>query len=167
MNWSRVLSLFIAAAAMLTAGPGFAADPTATLTIHVQNLRSEGGILRLGVYDAARYPDDKSVPVVAADVPATGAETIITLHGIVPGTYAIETFQDVNANDMMDTTWLGIPLEPFGFSRDARPFLTKPDFGDVKFTLVAGENTQTLHLQSLGKPSPADRARDSVRARQR
>ena len=167
MNWSRVSCLFIAAAAIMPAGPGFAADPTATLTIHVQDLRAEGGILRLGVYDAARYPDDKSVPVASADVPASGFETVITLHGIAPGTYAIETFQDINANDKMDTTWLGIPLEPFGFSRDARPFLSKPDFGDVKFTLVAGENTQIIHLQNFTGTSPTEQARDALRARQR
>jgi uncharacterized protein (DUF2141 family) len=67
----------------------------------------------------------------------------------------------------MDMSWLGLPEEPFGFSRDAIPFLGKPSFDKVKFTLVAGENVQILHLQSLTEPSPADRARDAVRARQR
>ena len=59
-----------------------------------------------------------------------------------PGTYAIQTFQDVNSNDKMDTNWLGLPLEPFGFSHDAKPFLSKPSFDDVKFTVAAGENSQ-------------------------
>ena len=85
-----------------------------------------GGVIRLGVYDEAHYPDDSSTPIASADIPAIAGETVITLHGISPGVYAVETFQDVNANGKMDTTWIGIPLEPFGFSQDAVPFLSKP-----------------------------------------
>jgi uncharacterized protein (DUF2141 family) len=124
-------------------------------------------VLRLGVYDEARYPDDNSKPIVSADVAAVPGETIVTLHAIPPGTYAIQTFQDVNANDKMDTSWVGLPLEPFGFSQDATPFLSKPSFDNVKFTLAAGENSQVIHLQNSVKNSPADKARDAVRARQR
>ena len=77
-------------------------------------------MLRLGLYDQAGYPDDNSTPVASADVPAQLGETVITLTNIPPGSYAIETFQDINANNKMDTTWFGFPLEPFGFSRDAQ-----------------------------------------------
>ncbi len=126
-----------------------------------------GGVLRLGLYDAALYPDDNSKPIASADVPAIGGETVVTLHGVAPGTYAIEAFQDVNANNKMDTTWMGLPLEPFGFSQDAKPFLSKPSFDDVKFTLTAGQNSQVIHLQNSIKDSPANRARDAIRARQR
>jgi uncharacterized protein (DUF2141 family) len=121
--------------------------PSATLTIHIENV-SMGGTVRLGLYDRAGYPDDNSKPIASADVTAIEGETIVTLHDVPPGTYAIETYQDVNNNDRMDTTWLGLPLEPYGFSRDAHPVLSKPPFSKVKFILLAGEHSQTLHLQS-------------------
>ena len=140
--------------------------PLGDLTIRIENVLPAGGTLRLGVYDEARYPDDNSVPVASADVVAAPGETIITLHGIPPGIYAIETFQDVNSNGQMDTSWLGLPLEPFGFSLDATPFLSKPSFDDVKFVLSAGANSQVIHLQNSIKSSPADKARDAIRARQ-
>jgi uncharacterized protein (DUF2141 family) len=160
-------SILFAMAGMLLAGPARPqASATATLTVRVEGVLPAGGVLRLGLYDAARYPDDDSKPVAAADVPATSPETVITLHA-PPGVYAIQTFQDVNANDRMDTTWVGLPLEPFGFSRDAKPFLSKPSFDAVKFTLVAGENSQVLHLQNFSQSSPTNRARESIRARQR
>ena len=124
-----------------------APNPTATLTIRIENV-GRGGMVRLGLYDRAGYPDDKSAPIAAADVTAVEGETVVTLHDIRPGTYAIETYQDVNNNDKMDTTWLGLPLEPYGFSRDAQPVLSKPPFSKVKFALIAGEQSQTLHLQS-------------------
>ncbi len=117
--------------------PAQAQEP-ATLVIHVENISPKGGMLRLGLYDEAHYPDDNSTPVASADVPARLGETVITLTNIPPGTYAIEIFQDINSNSKMDTTWFGFPLEPFGFSRDARPFFSKPRFAQVKFELVPG-----------------------------
>jgi uncharacterized protein (DUF2141 family) len=166
MKWPGFGVLFSIAGA-LTAGPAWAAPATANLTIRVEDVLPAGGVLRLGVYDEASYPDDNSRPVASADVAAVPGETIVTLRAIPPGVYAIEAFQDVNANGRMDTSWIGLPLEPFGFSQDATPFLSKPSFGEVKFTLAAGENSQVIHLQNSVKSSPADRARDTIRARKR
>jgi uncharacterized protein (DUF2141 family) len=165
MRWSAFWILLSAAGA---AGPAWCAAPTAaTLTIRVENVLPDGGVLRLGLYDAARYPDDNSKPIASADVAAIGGETVVTLHGITPGVYAIQTFQDVNANDKMDTSWLGLPLEPFGFSQDVTPFLSKPSFDEVKFTLAAGDNSQVIHLQNTTTNSLSNKARDAIRTRQR
>jgi uncharacterized protein (DUF2141 family) len=139
---------------LLAAGaPARAQEPAraqdgATLVIHVQDVSPKGGILRLGLYDEARYPDDDATPVASADVHAQMGETVVTLNNVPPGTYAIETFQDVNCNHKMDTSWLGLPQEPFGFSRDAQPHLSKPGFARVKFEVIQGLNVQILHLQN-------------------
>ena len=143
------------------------AAQAADLTIHFENVLPAGGILRMGLYDQARYPDDNSTPIAAADVPAKAGETTVILRGIAPGVYAIQAFQDVNRNDKMDTSWIGLPQEPFGFSQDATPFLSKPSFDETKFTVTNGENVQVIHLQNSIKSSPASKARDAIRARQR
>ena len=151
MVW-KSFSVGASLAAVLAAAPAAAQPPVqpgaATLVIHVQDVSPRGGILRLGLYDEARYPDDDSTPVASADVRAASGETVITLKNVAPGTYAIETYQDLNSNDKMDTSWFGFPLEPFGFSRDARPRLSKPAFAQVKFELAPGMNVQTVHLQA-------------------
>ena len=136
-------------------GPALAAPPRAAaaadLVIHVRAVSPQGGIMRLGLYDGAGYRSD-GTPVASADVPARDGETVITFKGLVPGIYAIEAYQDVNSNDRMDKSWIGLPLEPYGFSRDARPVLSKPGFGQVRFTVVAGANVQFLHLQNSDVP---------------
>lgn len=164
---SPFLPILAVLAGALLAAPAGAAGPTASLTIRVENVLPAGGTLRLGLYNAALYPDDNSRPIASADVPAVPGQTVITLHDIPPGTYAIQTFQDENSNNKMDTTWIGLPLEPFGFSQDAKPFLSKPPFDDVKFNLAAGENSQVIHLQNTTTKSPSNKARESMRARQR
>jgi uncharacterized protein (DUF2141 family) len=136
---------------LLAAGlvaPARAQDQTTTLVIHVEDVSPKGGILRLGLYDEASYPDDDSKPVASADVKAEAGRTTITLNNLAPGVYAIQAYQDTNSNDKMDTSWFGIPQEPFGFSRDARPKLSKPRFAAVKFEVSPGSNVQTLHLQN-------------------
>jgi len=132
----------------LAVAPAQAQDEGATLVVHVHNLSPKGGVLRLGLYDQARYPDDDAAPVASADVRAEQGDNVITLTNLPPGTYAIQTFQDINANNKMDTSWLGLPQEPFGFSRDAQPHLSKPSFGRVKFEVIQGLNVQVLHLQN-------------------
>jgi uncharacterized protein (DUF2141 family) len=142
------LALGLMGSAAGLAAPALAQEPVTTLVIHVQDVSPKGGMLRLGLYDEARYPDDDATPVATADVKAELGENTITLHNVPVGTYAIEAFQDVNSNGKMDTSWIGIPQEPFGFSRDAKPVLSKPAFAKVKFDVAAGVNTQTLHLQN-------------------
>ena len=142
---------FLGAAVSLLLAVPAAAQPraggSATLVIHVQKVSPKGGTLRLGLYTEASYPDDDSTPVASAEMPAKGGEMVLTLTNVPPGTYAIQTYQDINSNDKMDQSWVGLPLEPFGFSRDARPRFNKPAFDRVKFEVTPGMNVQTIHLQ--------------------
>lgn len=138
-------------ASLLPAPPAYSADSsseTANIVVHVRNVVPQGTI-RLGLYTEASYPDNDATPVASADLPARSGETDIELQSIPPGTYAIETYQDLNDNGKLDTTLLGIPKEPYGFSRDARPRLTKPRFESVKFAVSAGRNDQIVHLQNV------------------
>lgn len=45
---------------------------------------------------------------------------IVEFTGLVTGRYAMSAFHDVNENARLDTGFLGIPKERFGFSNDAR-----------------------------------------------
>jgi uncharacterized protein (DUF2141 family) len=102
----------------------------------------------MGLYSEALYPDNNATPITSADVPAVAGETIVTLQDIPVGTYALEVYQDINSNGKMDSNFLGLPKEPYGFSRDARPLLSKPAFRRVKFEVTAGQNSQLVHLQN-------------------
>ncbi len=123
------------------------AASAATLTIKVENISRKGGVLRLSLYGEASWPDDKSEPIVSANVPALAPETVITFSSLKPGVYGVKTYQDANGNEKFDQNWLGWPLERYGFSRDARPFLSAPGFSRTKFTLPEGETAIVINLQ--------------------
>ena len=57
--------------------------------------------------------------------------------------YAIAVFHDLNSNGVLDKNPLGIPLEPYGFSRNARNTFSAPSFGQASFT---HSKTQTISI---------------------
>jgi uncharacterized protein (DUF2141 family) len=62
------------------------------------------------------------------------------------GTYALVVVHDENMNGKLDTTRLGIPMEGYGFSNDARAFLGAPSFSAASFQ-YGGQNLElTINL---------------------
>ena len=140
----RFFSLAVALAlAFVPAG----AASLATLIVKVEKVSPRGGDVRVALYDATSYPDDNADPVQDAVVPAHPGETIATMTGIKPGVYAVKMFQDFNRNGKFDVNWLGLPIEKYGFSNDARPTFSEPSFDATKFELKPGTNTIVIHMQ--------------------
>jgi uncharacterized protein (DUF2141 family) len=132
-------------AALLAFAP--AAAQAATLTVTVMNVDPKGGTLRVSLYDEFTWFRAKDEPQASANVPAVSPETVVTLSDIKPGVYGVKMYQDTNNNGKFDQNFIGLPLEHYGFSRDARPFLSEPGFDRTKFTIHDGENAITIHLQ--------------------
>jgi len=66
---------------------------------------------------------------------------------IPPGTYAIAVIHDENMNGKLETNWLGIPTEGYGFSNDATGMIGVPSFSAASFP-YDGRNldlTMSLH----------------------
>ena len=129
--------LLICAAMWLAAAPSQAA----TLTVSVLNLRSDAGELLIGVYDSAEgftnaVADSATksalIPekwrIVGASLRAKAGSQSITFRNLPPGRYAIVVFHDENDNGLLDANVLGVPVEGYGFSNDARGFLGAPSF---------------------------------------
>ncbi|MBU6472663.1 MAG: DUF2141 domain-containing protein [Alphaproteobacteria bacterium] len=141
MAAALILAAMVAAAPV----PAAPAADTATLTVKVAHVSPKGGEISLALYTAANYDDDDH-PTLSRDVPADPAGTTIVIDGLKPGVYAIKMMQDINRNGKFDTSWLGLPLEPYGFSNNAKPFLSAPSFDSTKFTVAPGDNTITIRL---------------------
>lgn len=57
---------------------------------------------------------------------------------MVPGEFAVACFHDENANNDLDRTLFGIPLEGTGASNGARGFMGPPRYEDARFTYPEG-----------------------------
>jgi uncharacterized protein (DUF2141 family) len=57
---------------------------------------------------------------------------------IPPGTYALAVVHDENMNGKLDTNWLGVPQEGYGFSNDVKALLGAPPFSAASFQYDGG-----------------------------
>jgi len=71
----------------------------------------------------------------------TDLRATCTFEGLAPGVYAAVAFHDVNGNHVVDTNFLGMPIEGIGVSRDARGTFGPPSFGDAAFRYEGGRAT--------------------------
>ncbi len=65
---------------------------------------------------------------------------------IEPGTYALGVVHDENMNGKMDTNWLGVPEEGYGFSSGAKVSMSAPSFEDASFSYDGKELHLTIGL---------------------
>jgi uncharacterized protein (DUF2141 family) len=119
----------------------------ATLTVHVGNIDKRGGVLHVALYTQDLWYFDDATPVANSIVAAVPPVTTVVMSDVPPGVYGVKSYQDANKNDKFDQNIFGLPLERYGFSRDAKPFLSEPGFDRTKFTVSDGDNQITIHLQ--------------------
>lgn len=65
-----------------------------------------------------------------------------TFKNLKAGKYALRVFHDKNNNGKLDTSFLGIPKERFGFSNNVMGKLGPPSFEDQLFELNANSTHQ-------------------------
>ena len=126
---------------------------SAELTLRVQGENLNGKEVRVGLYSSAQgFPrkDEDAMRMAKADAPnneITPNEVIFCFSDLPPGEYAVAAFTDINRNAKLDSNFLGIPTEPYGFSRDARGLMGPPSFSEAAFRIGNTNVTQTFRLQ--------------------
>jgi uncharacterized protein (DUF2141 family) len=125
-----------------------ASSGSASLNITVRGIKSSKGVIRLAICPRnAGFPDCKGREVRSASLPIQNGEATIRFTDLPAATYAISVFHDGNANGKLDT-FLGIPKEGYGFSRNP-PFRPRaPRFAEVEL-LVSGAMTETIMLRYI------------------
>ncbi|WP_051293975.1 DUF2141 domain-containing protein [Pseudoduganella violaceinigra] len=79
-------------------------------------------------------------------VQQAGAPHELNFTGIAPGSYAVMVYHDENNNGKLDKAASGMPLEGYGFSRNARGHWGPPNFDDARFDIKPGANAIALDM---------------------
>ena len=113
------------------------AGQTSCPGIHVTilNIRNSIGSVDCALFDSPNgFPRDvlhSAIRLVVMKVPNTEARC--DFEGIPSGTYALVVLHDENMNGKIDTNWLGVPKEEYGFSNDAKAAFRAPSFSEASF----------------------------------
>jgi uncharacterized protein (DUF2141 family) len=133
---NRIIIFF----AMMLSTPAMAA----TLDVTVTNVRNDHGRILVAVCSRQDFlkphcPFAKSSPAKVGDV---------TVRIIVPpGIWAVQAFQDENLNGKIDRSFLGLPTEGIGFSRDAPFHWGPPNFRDAAILISNLPSRISLRLR--------------------
>ena len=136
------------AAIFVTMPLGATSPPPATLEVDVTGLRDTRGAIQACLTRApAHFPDCKSDPAALTQSTPAGMRNL-TFRGVAPGQYALAIFHDANTNRRLDT-FMGIPREGFGFSRNPTIRFGAPRFDKVSIELKSGFARTSVRLQYL------------------
>jgi len=106
-----------------------------TLVVKFNGMSSDDGKVIIALCNSdANYKDHKS-PFIGKSISINRNTATIEFENLPFGEYAIKAFHDADANNDLNTNILGIPVEDYGFSNNARSLFGPPSWQDAKFLL--------------------------------
>lgn len=143
MSGAKTMKITTAAVALALATNAGAAD----LRVEVHGVSSAGGKVYAAVFKRAEdFPKaDKAAAGVA--VSAVAPNVSLVFPGLAAGDYAVSVYHDENGNGRLDNNLMGVPTEPYGFSRDAAGMMGPPKFADAAIKVDAADLAIKINLR--------------------
>ncbi|WP_070137950.1 DUF2141 domain-containing protein [Crocinitomix algicola] len=117
----------------------FTIGQAATLKIAIKNIRSSKGRVSIGLYkNDDAFQNDRPMKKIKISKSALKGGKLSYSLDLPAGTYGLALLDDENSNDEMDSNFIGIPNEGYGFSNYVHSGMFKPSFSDFKFTVKDG-----------------------------
>lgn len=141
---SSTISPYTAAATVWLAFGGVAS--AGQLNMEVTGLNSDQGQVICRIFETAEtFPRGAVFKSVLGTI--KGGVAVCAFGDVSNGDYALAAAHDANANNKMDTNFLGLPREGYGFSRDAKPSFGPPSYEDAVFTVDVQGVSLSLTIQ--------------------
>ncbi|MEX0923905.1 MAG: DUF2141 domain-containing protein [Rhodovibrionaceae bacterium] len=118
------------------------------IRILVEDVREERGVITADLHDDD--PDNWLVGKKKVDRErwtARPGTTEICFTVEETGTYAIALYHDLDASGRLETSMLGIPVEPFGISNNPIIMLSPPSLGEAAFEVPHDGVSLTIQLK--------------------
>ena len=114
------------------------------LEVTVTNVKEKKGTILVALFNNEK--DFLKKKVDSLKVKVTGNQATVTFEKLKPGEYAVSVIHDLNDNRELDTGFMGIPKEPYGFSNDARGRFGPASYEKAKF-VVKGNTKISLKVE--------------------
>ena len=114
---------------------GFASNENPQLTIEIQNIEIVKGNIRIGIFNNSEKFLKQGSTFKSYVIAVKGTTETIIIDDLPKGEYAFMLYHDKNSDGKLNQNILGIPKEPFAFSNNVKPKLSKPTFEQCKLLL--------------------------------
>jgi uncharacterized protein (DUF2141 family) len=139
----RLVSAALLLSALLVPSAGAAA---ADLRVVVEGLRTDKGHVEFALYDKAETFPDRAGVIEGGHAKIMGGRAVYVFQSLKPGRYAVTLFHDENDDGKFNRSLIGLPLEGYGFSNDAKVMLGPPSFDKAAFDVGETGATITIHI---------------------
>lgn len=119
---------------------------TSTLTVEVTNIQKVKGTVYAALYNSKEGYDAQE-GMEGAMAAVEGETVVLTFNDLTPGFYAIQLFQDLDGDGAITLSWSGAPKEPYGFSNNARGFMSPPKWKDASFEIGLADIKQNITIE--------------------
>lgn len=110
----------------------------ASLKIVVNELDSNDGHVLVSLFNSDDgFPDKPEKAIRKARLTIKENKAWVVFSGLEPGTYAAAILHDENDDQKMNTNFLGIPKEGYGFSNDVMGSFGPPSFTKAGFIITS------------------------------
>ena len=114
----------------------------AELTVEIAGVDAGKGEIIVALFDRPElFPN---TPFLSQRRPAGSGKVVVVFNDVPVGSYAASAFLDENGNGRIDRNLIGLPIERYGFSRNAVGRRAAPAFEDAK--IVLGDERQSIIL---------------------
>ena len=107
------------------------------LSVFVEDVRTSAGNINVAVYNKADGFLKFDKVFKSGHTRAMEGVTHLYIDNLPEGEYALAVFHDENGNNKLDTNWLGIPRENFGFSKGKVKLFGPPSFAECAMKISA------------------------------
>lgn len=134
-TWVRCLALCSVPAFAYLPASAIAQPPCPGIHVKILDIRNSTGTVACALFESpVGFPIEylRSATNIMV-IKVRDEKARCDFEDIPPGTYALAIVHDENMNGKLDTNWIGIPTEGYGFSNDAKALLGAPSFSAASF----------------------------------
>ena len=117
------------------------------LTVIIDGLENDQGKVLVALCNSEKDFESSGKTCRLATLGIMKKQASITLDDLPPGMYALKAFHDENGDGELNTDFLGIPNENYGFSNNARGTFGPPSWDDAKFMLKLPADTVRILIE--------------------
>jgi uncharacterized protein (DUF2141 family) len=122
----------------------------ACLRVELTGLRSNVGVINIGVFDSPEgFPSDVTRAVRSGCFPIEHSPLLLTFENLPFGQYAATVHHDENMDGELNTNVLGIPIEGIGFSGNPKIWRGVPPFERTRFEFSSDSPTVSIRVKYL------------------
>lgn len=119
------------------------------LIVVITGFDNEEGNCRFALDNSKSVYEGEDSVWIGQVLPIINKKVVVEIDTLKFGEYAVRIFHDENENEKLDTNFLGIPTEAYGYSNDASDWFGPPSWEKAKFLFNQPEMTIEIEVSSF------------------